>query len=64
MGMYVDVSVNFLLFVPGAFALALLTSMPPVTMFAILKLSDIIKYLMARHWYKKERWVRNLTKRS
>jgi putative MATE family efflux protein len=64
LGMYVDVSVNTLLFVPGAFILALLTSLHPVTMFAILKLSDIFKYLIARHWYKKERWVRNLTNRA
>jgi Na+-driven multidrug efflux pump len=63
LGMYVDVSVNSLIFVPGAFALALLTPLQPVTMFAILKLSDVFKYLMARHWYKKERWVRNLTHR-
>jgi Na+-driven multidrug efflux pump len=64
LGMYVDVSVNTLIFVPGAFVLALFTSLHPVTMFAILKLSDAVKYLMARHWYKKERWVRNLTYRA
>jgi putative MATE family efflux protein len=64
LGMYVDVSVNTLIFVPGAFILALFTSLQPVTMFAILKLSDIFKYLIARHWFKKERWVRNLTHRS
>jgi putative MATE family efflux protein len=64
LGMYVDVSVNTLLFVPGAFALALFTPLPPVTMFAIVKVTDIVKYLMARHWYKKERWVRNLTNRA
>lgn len=64
LGMYVDVSVNTLIFVPGAFILALLTSLHPVTMFALLKLSDIFKYLIARHWFKKERWVRNLTHRN
>jgi putative MATE family efflux protein len=64
LGMYTDVSVNTLLFVPGAFALALGTSLNPVTMFSILKLSDIVKYLIARHFYKKERWVRNLTQKS
>ncbi|MDR2020703.1 MAG: MATE family efflux transporter [Treponema sp.] len=61
MGMYADVSVNTLLFVPGAFILALCTSLEPVIMFAILKLSDIAKYLVARHFLKKERWIRNLT---
>ncbi|MDR1374656.1 MAG: MATE family efflux transporter [Treponema sp.] len=60
-GMYADVSVNTLLFVPGAFILALCTPLEPVFMFAILKLSDIAKYLVARHFLKKERWVRNLT---
>jgi putative MATE family efflux protein len=61
MGMYADVSVNTLLFVPGAFILALCTSLDPVPMFAILKLTDIPKYLVARHFFKKERWVKNLT---
>ncbi|MDR2630061.1 MAG: polysaccharide biosynthesis C-terminal domain-containing protein [Spirochaetaceae bacterium] len=63
LGMYTDVSVNTLLFVPGAFFLALGTSLEPVTMFAILKITDIAKYLIARHFFRKERWVRNLTKR-
>jgi Na+-driven multidrug efflux pump len=61
MGMYADVSVNSLLFVPGAFILALRTSLDPVVMFAILKTTDVAKYLVARYFYKKERWVRNLT---
>jgi putative MATE family efflux protein len=61
LGMYADVSVNTLLFVPGAFLLALCTPLDPVPMFAILKVSDIAKYLVARHFLKKERWVRNLT---
>ncbi|MDR2245558.1 MAG: MATE family efflux transporter [Treponema sp.] len=64
LGMYVDVSVNTLIFVPGAFALALLTPLHPVTMFALLKLSDLIKYAIARRWFRKERWVRNLTRRN
>jgi putative MATE family efflux protein len=61
LGMYTDLSVNTLLFVPGAFILALATSLPPVTMFGILKLTDIVKYFIARHFLKKERWVKNLT---
>ncbi|MDR1903435.1 MAG: MATE family efflux transporter [Treponema sp.] len=64
MGMYADVSVNTLLFVPGAFILALCTSLDPVPMFAILKITDIPKYFVARHFFKKERWVRNLTVRG
>jgi putative MATE family efflux protein len=61
MGMWADVSVNTLLFVPGAFILALCTPLDPVVMFAILKISDIAKFFVARHFLKKERWVRNLT---
>ncbi|MDR0589548.1 MAG: polysaccharide biosynthesis C-terminal domain-containing protein [Spirochaetaceae bacterium] len=62
MGMYADVSVNTLLVIPGAFFLALGTSMEPVMMFAILKVTDVAKYLVARYFFKKERWVRNLTR--
>jgi putative MATE family efflux protein len=61
MGMYTDLSVNTLLFVPGAFILALGTSLPPVLMFGLLKLTDIVKIFIARHFLNKERWVRNLT---
>jgi putative MATE family efflux protein len=61
MGMYTDLSVNTLLFVPGAFLLALGTSLPPVAMFGILKLTDFVKIFIARHFLNKERWVRNLT---
>ncbi|MDR3139435.1 MAG: MATE family efflux transporter [Treponema sp.] len=64
MGMYADVSVNTLIFVPGAFFLALCTPLSPVIMFAILKLSDIAKFFVARHFYNKERWVRNLTRET
>jgi Na+-driven multidrug efflux pump len=61
MGMWADVSVNTLLFVPGAFILAFCTPLDPVVMFAILKISDVAKLFVARHFLKKERWVRNLT---
>jgi Na+-driven multidrug efflux pump len=61
LGMYIDLSVNTLLFIPSLLVMAFLTRLSPVVMFAILKLTDIVKYFMARHWYKKERWVKNLT---
>jgi putative MATE family efflux protein len=61
-GMYTDLSVNTLLVVPAAILLSLFTSIQPVPMFALIKLSDIAKMLVARHFLKKERWVRNLTK--
>ncbi|GAB1484582.1 hypothetical protein MASR2M78_34000 [Treponema sp.] len=59
--MYVDVLVNLVLFIPGAFLLAFLTPIGPVVMFGIIKSTDIIKYLIARWYLKKERWLRNLT---
>jgi len=61
MGMYTDVSVNVLLFAPGSVILSLFTSIAPVPMFALLKLSDIVKILVARHFLRKEKWVKNLT---
>jgi putative MATE family efflux protein len=61
MGMYTDLSVNTLLFVPGAFILSFMTSIPPVPMFALAKLTDILKYFICRYFLHKERWVRNLT---
>jgi Na+-driven multidrug efflux pump len=64
MSMYADASVNVLLMIPGAFLLAYLTPLSPVAMFAVLKLSDVVKFLIARHFLKKERWVRNLTTSS
>jgi Na+-driven multidrug efflux pump len=62
MGMYTDLSVNTLLFVPGAVVLSLVTNMPPVPMFALLKSTDLVKYAIARHFLKKEKWVKNLTR--
>ncbi|MDR2493801.1 MAG: MATE family efflux transporter [Spirochaetaceae bacterium] len=64
MGMYTDLSVNTLLFVPGCFILALCTDLNPVTMFAALKVTDFFKLMVARHFLNKERWVRNLTVRA
>jgi Na+-driven multidrug efflux pump len=61
MGMYADLSVNTLLFAPGAFLLSYFTTIAPVPMFAILKLSDFVKYFICRYFLRKERWVRNLT---
>ena len=61
MGMHVDLIVNTFLFIPGAVVLSYFTNITPVPMFAILKLTDIIKYYMCRHLLRKERWVKNLT---
>jgi putative MATE family efflux protein len=61
MGLYTDGFVNFGGVIPGAFLLAVFTSIGPVGMFVILKLTDFIKYFIARYFYNKERWVKNLT---
>ena len=61
LGMYVDGFVNLLLFIPGAFVLALGTNMDPVPMFALLKTTDFVKYALARWRLEKEVWVKNLT---
>jgi len=61
MGMYADCSVNTLLFVPTAFILSFFTTIAPVHMFALLKLTDFVKYFICRKLMRKERWVRNLT---
>jgi len=60
MGVAVDVGVTYTLFIPGAFALALLTPIGPVAMYAIVKLTDFAKWVVAHNWLKKERWLRNL----
>lgn len=62
MGVAVDVGVTFAVFIPGAFALALLTPLGPVAIFGIIKLTDFLKLGVAFRWLKKERWVVNLAK--
>jgi putative MATE family efflux protein len=61
MGMYTDISVNTVLFAPGSVLLSLFTNLAPVPMFAILKLTDVVKVFIARYLLRKEKWVRNLT---
>ncbi|MDR2617567.1 MAG: polysaccharide biosynthesis C-terminal domain-containing protein [Treponema sp.] len=61
MGICTDATVNFGIVIPGALLLAGFTSIGPVAIFGILKLTDIIKCFIAHYFYRKERWVRNLT---
>lgn len=61
MGLWVDVGVTYLVFIPAAFLIARLTDWGPVMLFGIAKISDIPKALVAGWWLKKERWVKNLT---
>ena len=60
MGMIVDGITTLLLIVPGTFYMALFTTIGPVAMYMIIKLTDFIKIALATFWLKKERWVKNL----
>ncbi len=61
LGMYVDVSVNTLIFIPGCFIMAWFTPWGPVLMFLVIKSTDILKYFIAAWYLKKEKWLKNLT---
>ena len=63
-GMYADLFVNTLMFAPLSIVFSFFTPLSPVAMFALLKLTDFAKLFIARHFMKKERWVRNLTLRD
>lgn len=64
MGVIVDLTANFLLFLPGMFAMTYFTTLSPVLMYAIVKLSDVEKLIVAAIWLKKEKWLRNLAKEN
>lgn len=61
MGVWVDVTVNLFLFLPALFLLAALTDLGPITIFAIIKTTDIVKVLIASWQLRTGRWIRNLT---
>lgn len=60
LGFITDMSTITLLVIPGMFALTYLTNIGPVLMYAIIKLTDFIKIIIASIWLKRERWVKNL----
>lgn len=61
LGAWVDISVNSIVFLPVMLIFTYYTTLSPVAMFGLAKLSDFLKLLIARHQLKKERWVKNLT---
>jgi len=61
MGVWVDVSVNLLLFLPGIFLLAIFTPLGPIGIYAIVKITDIVKVAIATWQLRTERWIKNLT---
>jgi putative MATE family efflux protein len=64
MGVWVDVGVTYAVFLPAAFALAGLTALGPVALFALAKISDLGKAAVAFWWLAKERWVKNLAQKA
>ncbi len=61
-GVYIDSFINFLVLVPAMFALTYFTKLSPPIMFAIVKTTDAIKYVIARVRVKKGYWIKNLTR--
>ncbi|MGP1444541.1 MATE family efflux transporter [Treponema sp.] len=59
MGVLCDTIAN-ILFVGGMFLLIWFTALGPVVMYVIVKLSDVVKAVIAYFWLKKERWLVNL----
>ena len=60
MGVICDTVAN-ILFVGGIVLLVRFTALGPVAMYAIVKISDAVKAVIAYFWLKKERWLVNLT---
>ncbi len=61
MGMWVDGVVNLTMFLPAIFLLAAYTGLGPIAMYALVKITDIVKVAIAAWQLKTGRWVRNLT---
>ncbi len=59
MGVVCDTAAN-ILFIGGMLLLTFFTKLGPIEMYAIVKLSDVIKALIGFFWLKKERWLVNL----
>lgn len=61
MGVICD-TIGNILFLGGMIVLTFYTGFGPVLMYAIVKLSDVPKTIVAHFWLKKEKWLVNLTK--
>ena len=64
MGVWVDVGVTYVVFIPLAFALARFTTLGPVALFALAKVTDFAKVGVSAWWLMKGRWLRNLAEAS
>ena len=64
MGAITDAGLTIFVMTPMVFALALLTDVGPVVLYCGVKLVDVVKVVIFHFWLKKERWLKNLTKRG
>ena len=55
-------TISNVLFVGAIIILAALTDLDPVALYALVKLSDVVKMIVAQLWLRRERWLVNLTK--
>lgn len=60
MSVWIDCFVNICLFVPGMFILGHFTSVDAPSMYGIVKVTSIMKAILAGWVLKKERWVRKI----
>ncbi len=62
MSVWIDCFVNLFLFAPGMLVLGLFTSFDAPSMYGIVKVTSLVKAILAGWVLKKERWVRNIVK--
>ena len=64
MGAYTDAALTILVMMPLVFLLALFTDVGPVALYCGVKLIDVVKLVIFHFWLRKERWLKNLTRRE
>ena len=64
MSVWIDCTVNLALFTPGMIILGYFTSFDAPSMYGIVKVTSIVKAVLAGLVLKKERWVRNIVSSS
>ena len=64
MGAYTDAALTLLVMIPMVFLLALYTDVGPVALYCGVKLIDVVKLVIFHFWLRKERWLKNLTRRN
>ncbi len=64
MGAYTDAALTLLVMIPMVFLLAIYTDVGPVALYCGVKLIDAVKLIIFHFWLRKERWLKNLTRRN